>query len=234
MRNRHVSHGAEPRSGADSPLNLVKRPTQLWSTHGPRLGLLVVAFLVGACADAGNDGKQIEPEYDQETGKLKLLKYDSDRDGKVDTTSYMDGARVLRIEIDKDQDGKTERWEYYDADRRLVKVGFSRANDGREDAWSYAAPDGSVSRIEISTRRDGKISRIEHYAKDAPVRADEDTDGDGAFDKWEIFDGGRLASVAFDSQHRGSPDRRLVYAQDGNARIEIDPDGDGRFTLANP
>jgi hypothetical protein len=195
---------------------------------------LFIALFGSSCADSSNERKQIEPEYDQETGKLKLLKYDSDNDGKVDTLSFMDGTRVLRIEIDKDQDGKTERWEYYDAARTLVKVGFSRANDGEEDAWSYAGPDGSVSRLEISTRRDGRISRIEHYQKDAPVRADEDTDGDGAFDKWETFDGGRLVSVAFDSNHRGTPDRRLVYPADGNARIEIDPDGDGQFTLSKP
>lgn len=215
-------------------MRLVNRPTRSGLPHRHRPHFLFIALICVSCADPGNDRKQIEPEYDQETGKLKLLKYDSNSDGRVDTISYMDGARVLRIEIDKDQDGKTERWEYYDADRRLLKVGFSRANDGKEDAWSYATPDGSVSRIEISTRRDGKISRIEHYQKDAPVRADEDTDGDGAFDKWETFDDGRLASVAFDSQHRGSPDRRLLYAPDGNARIEIDPDGDGQFTLVKP
>ena len=124
----------------------------------------------------------------------------------------MDGARVLRIEIDQDQDDKVERWEYYGADQKLEKVGFSRSNDGKEDAWSYAAPDGSISRIEISTPRDGRISRTEHYENDVLVRAEEDTDGDGTIDKWEIFDAGRLASVAFDSSHRGSAERRLVYA----------------------
>ena len=141
----------------------------------------------------------------------------------------MDGARVLRIEIDQDQDGKVERWEYYGPGQKLEKVGFSRSNDGKEDAWSYAAADGSISRIEIATRRDGKISRTEHYEKDAPVRAEEDTNGDGKIDKWETFDAGRLASVAFDSTHRGAPDRRLVYAADGSVRIEVDPDGDGLF-----
>lgn len=195
---------------------------------------LSIALLSYACAGQHDGKKQIEPEYDPETGKLKLLKYDSNNDGKVDTVSYMNGARILRIEIDKDQDGKTERWEYYGADQKLEKVGFSRVNDGKEDAWSFAASDGSISRIEISSRRDGKISRTEHYQKDMPVGADEDTDGDGAIDKWETFDGGRLASVAFDSNRRGSPDRRLVYAADGSVRIEVDPDGDGRFTLTKP
>src|SRR6185503_18155721 len=87
--------------------------------------------------------RKIEPVYSRQTGKLQLLKYDSDNDGKTDTWSYMDGARVLRIEVDKDEDGKIDRWEYYTPDQKLEKVGISRANDGKEDAWSYFAPDGS-------------------------------------------------------------------------------------------
>ena len=74
------------------------------------------------------------PEYDPLTGKLRLLKYDSDGNGKVDTVSYMDGSRVVRIEIDKDEDGKVDRWEYYGPDQTLEKVGISRAGDGKEDA----------------------------------------------------------------------------------------------------
>ena len=59
--------------------------------------------------------------------------------------------------------------------------------------------------------------------------AEEDSDGDGKFDKWEIYDGTRLASVAFDTQHRGTPDRRLVYGANGTARLEVDMKGDGQF-----
>jgi hypothetical protein len=129
---------------------------------------------------------------------------------------------VLRVEIDKDEDGKVERWEHYGADQALAKVGFSRANDGTEDAWSYAATDDSIARIEISTHRDGKVNRTEYYEKNALVRAEEDSDGDGKIDKWETFDGaGRMLSVAFDTQHRGTPDRRLVYGPGGTAEFEI-------------
>jgi len=81
---------------------------------------MVCALLLSSCDRAGSEArKRISPEYDQATGKLKLLKYDSNGDGTVDTWSYMDGARVVRIEIDKDQDGKIDRWEYYDANQKL-------------------------------------------------------------------------------------------------------------------
>ena len=63
-------------------------------------------------------------EYDKVTGKLSLLKYDSDGNGKVDTWSYMDGPRVVRIEIDKNEDGKIDYWNVIspqsDNDQRLI------------------------------------------------------------------------------------------------------------------
>src|SRR2546427_9069613 len=142
------------------------------------ISVLVTALLSSACGDDADAKKRIEPVYDK-TGKLQLLKYDANGNGKVDTWSYMDGARVVRIEIDKDEDGKIDRWEYYGADQKLEKVGTSRTNDGKEDAWSYAGPDGSIARIEVSTRRDGKVNRFEYYEKEVLVRAEEDSDEDG-------------------------------------------------------
>ncbi len=186
--------------------------------------VLAVAFWSAACGgDSAAANNRITPEYDGQTGKLQLLKYDANGNGTVDTWSYMDGARVVRIEIDKNEDGKIDRWEYYDAGQKLEKVGFSRAGDGKEDAWSYTGPDGSVERIEISTHRDGKVTRIEHYRQNRLVSAEEATGADGRIDKWETYDGDHLASIAFDTTHRGSPDRRLVYGPNGTARVEVAP-----------
>jgi hypothetical protein len=192
------------------------------------LGVLLWAF--AACQNSGTAGARfIQPQYDEQTGRLKQLAYDSDKNGRTDTISYMDGARVLRIEIDKDEDGKVDRWEHYGPDQKLEKIGVSRPNDGKEDAWSFAGPDGAITRVEISLKRDGKITRIEHFEDELPVRAEEDVDADGRMDKWETFEAGRLTSVSFDSTHRGTPDRRIVYGADGEVRVEVDPDGDGRF-----
>ena len=55
---------------------------------------------------------------------------------------------------------------------------------------------------------------------------------DGRVDQWETYDQGHVMSIAFDTQHRGTPDRRLVYGADGNlAEVELDPDGDGHWTM---
>ena len=174
------------------------------------------------------------PEYDAQTGKLRLLKYDSDGNGKVDTVSYMDGSRVVRIEIDKDEDGKVDRWEYYGA-RPEAREGRHLPRRRREGRRLVLRGCRTVpsTRLEISTQRDGKVTRIEHYQQTKLVAAEEDADGDGKIDKWETYDGERLSSVAFDTQHRGVPDRRLIYAPDGNARVEVDVKGDGHFVLAS-
>jgi hypothetical protein len=163
----------------------------------------------------------MQPEYDSQTGKLKLLRYDSNADGHVDIWSFMEGTRVVRVEIDRNEDGRIERWEHYGGpENKLLKVGFSRMNDGVEDAWTFANPDGSVARIEISTRRNGRVTRTEFYERNVMVRAEEDTDADGKLDKWETFDNGRLASVAVDTTRRGIPNRRVIHMPDGTAKLE--------------
>lgn len=170
--------------------------------------LLSLALFIGACKrQAGPATGPLEPIYDPRTGQLQLIVAKRDTNG----------------------DGTIDRWDYYGPDRRLKKFGFSLQNDGREDAWAYVGPDGSTTRIESSPRRNGKIQRVEQFEHDVLTRAEEDTDGDGKVDKWETFDGARLAQVAFDTAHRGSPDRRLVYRVDGTVRIEVDPRGDGQF-----
>lgn len=197
-------------------------------------GIVLVASLAALAAgcSSSQDRRDIRATYDPSTGRLKRLVYDADKNGTPDTVAYMDGTRVLRIEIDKNEDGKVDRWEYYDADRKLVKVGRSREDNGQPDEWAYQAPDGSIARLEISTHRDGKVDRWEYYTGGQLVRVEMDSDGDGRVDQWESYDQGHVVSIAFDTQHRGTPDRRLVYGTNGNvAEVEIDPDGNGHWTL---
>ena len=198
--------------------------------NGARQAAAVAIFLASGLILPSCGGSQvpkadasIQPVYDPATGRLQQLRLDSDKNGTVDTVSYMDGTRLIRIEVDKDEDGRVERWEYYGPERRLERVGFSRANDGKEDAWSFSGPDGSVVRVDISTERDGRVTRTEHYQNGVLTHAEDDDDRDGRPDRWETYDGGRLSSVAFDTTHRGTPDRRLVYGSDGAATFTSVP-----------
>ncbi len=189
----------------------------------PLVGLLLVCVVhIGSgCGTSGGGTARIEPTYDRATGRLQLLKYDADGDGNVDTWSYMDGAKVTRIEIDTNHDALIDRWEYYGAGEKVDKVGTSRSQDGNPDSWAYYADDGSIARLELSMRREGRVDRIEYYQQGTVVRAEEDTGGDGQIDKWEVYEGQQLVSVAFDTTRSGYPDRRLVYALDGSARVEV-------------
>ncbi len=180
-------------------------------------------LLTAACACSSEAETNIEPVYDAATGRLELLKYDSRGQGRVDTWSYMNGSRILRIEMDRDGDGTIDRWEYYDATGALEKVGYSRANDGRVDAWVHQAPDGSIGRRDTSTGNGGM--RTERYEQGVLAEVEEDSDGDGRIDRWETYDGGRLASLALDTQQAGRPDRRILYGADGNVRVEVVEDG---------
>jgi hypothetical protein len=146
--------------------------------------LVVLAALCGACRD-GRQNAAIQASYDN-TGHLQMLTLDSNRNGRPDTWSQMNGSAIVRIEIDADEDGAIDRWEYYDSTQQLEKVGTAR-------------------------NRDGKIARSEFYEGGVLARAEEDTDGNGMVDKWETYANGEMASVAFDTEGAGHPTRLIQY-----------------------
>lgn len=191
--------------------------------------LLALAACGGAQPPATGS---VEPVYHARSGRARVLNYDGNQDGTIDAVGEIEGTRIVRVALDDDQDGRPERWEYYRPDQRLEKVGFSRTNDGRENAWSFASADGAVARIEIAGRRDGQVSRTEHFEHDQIVRAEEDANGDGLLDRWESYEEGRLASVAFDVDRRGTPSRRVRYRGDGTIEVDVDPNGDGHWRAA--
>jgi len=148
------------------------------------LAIVVLAVAFGACRD-GRESAVIQPTYDN-AGYLRMLTFDSNRNGKPDTWSQMEGSRIVRIEIDADEDGAIDRWEYYDSNQQLEKVGTAR-------------------------RPDGKVARSEFYEGGVLARAEEDTDGNGLVDKWETYANGAMAGVAFDTEGAGHPTRRIQY-----------------------
>jgi hypothetical protein len=196
---------------------------------------VVLLALASACSNPESERlKQTTlPTYDNATGKLKELTFDHNKNGRIDTWTEMDGARPVLTRMDRDEDGTVDRWEYYDQAGKLVKVGFSRATPGKPDAWAYssAGPE-QIERIEISSTGDAnRIDRWERYAAgNVLIEADEDTDRDGRPDKWETFNSGVVATVAFDEDRDGRPDRRLTYRDGAVTIIESAPDASGKYT----
>jgi hypothetical protein len=208
-----------------------------------RKALLLLALLsLCACSDPEKERLKAttKPTYDKQTGKLKELTYDANKNGRIDTWTDMDGTRPLRSRVDRNEDGKIDRWEYYDEKGQLLKVGFSRKDDGKVDAWAFSGPDRKLQRIEITSSGDEKkIDRWEYYDASkstgpdntgALVRSEEDTNADGKPDKWETYENGGIKTAAFDEDGDGKPDRRLTYAAGALVLIESAADASGNYT----
>lgn len=178
-------------------------------------------------------------KYDAVSGHLKELAFDRTRNGRNDSVAFMEGTRLQRIEIDEDEDGKVDRWEFYDANRHLLRVSFSRQHNGVLDAIAFYGMAGEVERVELSTRGDGLFDRVEFYRAGVLAQVEEDANGDGRVDKWETYaidsqglprEPPQIATASFDDSFRGTPTRRVVYRQDASVlRVEHDTDGDGVF-----
>jgi hypothetical protein len=197
----------------------------------------VLIFLAVVCLSACSDPEKerlrqtTKPTYDENTGKLKELTFDYNKNGKIDTWTRMDGARPVLTSMDRDEDGKLDRWEYYDSDAKLIKVGFSRKNEGKPDAWAFEGPDKKVERIEISsTYDDRKIDRWEHYDAAGLVRSEDDTNADGRPDQWHTYKAGAIHTATFDDDKDGRADRRWTYEGSALVLIETEPDAAGNFT----
>lgn len=138
-------------------------------------------------------------KYNPRTGKLQQLNVDTDKNGRIETFSYWEGARVHRIEIDKDEDGKIDRWEHYDAQNKLARVGSSSKDDEVEDTWTYPDERGFLARVETDTDRDGSIDKREFFVP-----------------RTDAADGRVLIMVELGLDRAGHAARRLFYKPDGS------------------
>lgn len=212
----------------------------------PALAALAAAVAVSAfhlaCSDPDRDRLKATTRatYDPSSGRLTELTFDSNKNGKIDTWTEMDGTRPVRSRLDRDEDGRMDRWEYYDAAGRVTKVGFSRKNDGKPDAWAYSNGTGRIIRIDVTTSGDeNKVDRWEVYDAIGPAGPDgigalvqvvQDTNGDGKRDKWERYKDGQVSTAEFDEDGDERPDRRLTYRDAQLISIETGPDGRGGYT----
>ena len=181
---------------------------------GWRTGALLAGCALGltvACSEPPDPrrtnfeitGKEGVARYDRKTGRLSRIDIDRNKDGRIETFSYWDAARVIRIEIDSDHDGRIERWEHYDEHNVLTRVGSSRIDDGIEDTWAYPDSKGELDRVETDANRDGVIDKRESFtAGGTAARV--------------------LSAVELDLDESGKPGRRIVYAPDGTLRrVEV-------------
>jgi hypothetical protein len=144
-------------------------------------------------------GKDGVAKYDPKTGRLQRIDADTNKNGHIETFSYWDATRIIRIEIDRDEDGKIDRWEHYDDANTLRRIGSSSRDDEVEDTWTYPDAAGLLERVESDTDRDGILDKREIYVPH-PSKP-----------------GGRVLSVVeLGLNQAGNPSRRLYYRPDGS------------------
>jgi hypothetical protein len=95
----------------------------------------------GPYGEPDRDDPRVRRILDPATGRLRLLIYDADGNGRFDTWSYMDGERPLRLEIDEDGDGRIDQWTLYRPDGTVEKIGSSSERNGHADSWQDVTPD---------------------------------------------------------------------------------------------
>lgn len=144
-------------------------------------------------------GKEGVAKYDPKTGRLKKLDYDANKNGTMDSFSYWDATRVIRIEMDQDEDGKIDKWEHYDANNKIERVGSSSRDDEVQDTFAYPDANGFLARVETDSDRDGNIDKRETFVP-RPGTTDQRV----------------LATVEYNFDESGQPGRRLHYNTDGS------------------
>ena len=109
----------------------------------------VVSFTVqGPYGERLITEQRVRKEYDPRTGELRLVVFDSDGNRRVDTWSYMEGERLLRMEVDADEDGRIDRQSSYGPGEELSRTEHVDATGRviRTEYFKDGAPVGSEPR----------------------------------------------------------------------------------------
>ena len=83
----------------------------------------VVAYQAGGpYGDRNEQHPRVQRVCDPATGKLTMVAYAADGRFRIDHWCYMDGERLLRMDVDENGDGAVDRREYYGPGERLERT----------------------------------------------------------------------------------------------------------------
>ncbi len=146
-------------------------------------------------------------------------------DGSVLARYYFadDSQTPILQEEDRDANGRADRWVGYQDG--LIKEVWERNGDGNGPPTLHIvySPGGSlVERIELDPDGDGELDHVFVYAAGRLREESSDTDGDGAFDRFQHFDAhGSLTIREEDIDGDEEIDVRTRYADGRIVRREI-------------
>ena len=67
---------------------------------------------------------RVQRTYDSGTGRVTMVAFAADGSVRIDHWAYMDGERLLRLDIDDNHDGRVDRREYYGPGERLERTEY--------------------------------------------------------------------------------------------------------------
>src|SRR6185436_692453 len=125
----------------------IRSSPKLYPLHSKWFIAAVALVTCAACREPAPQAgsapvEKLVPTYNA-AGALTKLDADSDHDGLIDMWAYMDGARVVRVEVDENGDGKIDKGETY-SDGSLSTMAIDTTRRGRADRRLVYRPDGTL------------------------------------------------------------------------------------------
>lgn len=188
---------------------------------------LVAATLGGTAGCASDSNKKVEgqdaidltrPEVSTSTEDGMIVKrYDLDGDETPDVIKYFEeyedpeneGVTLRRIrqkKVDVNGDGEIDIVKEYDKQGVPVKEKLDMDLNGTYDVVSHFTA-GNLVRKDILDENGKKVKATRTYSDGKLKQVKKDTDGDGATDYWEFYEGGILQRIGRDVDGDEKPDK---------------------------
>lgn len=170
-------------------------------------------------------------------GRLNRIDYDSDGDGRYDSTDQVgvDGA-VLMTMTDRNWNSIPERWVQYNARHQVASEWIDADEDSTPERYRSFDSAGRLTEEGVDDDGDGLYEENRTFnTRWAPtahaLRVERDEDRDGVFERRESYTAeGLLRTVNDDSDGDSVRDRISLYRADGTVLKEgHDRNGDGFF-----
>jgi hypothetical protein len=181
--------------------------------------------------------------YDPQTGQLRAITFDRNKNGRIDTWVRMEGTRPISAQLDTNEDGVIDRWEEYGPNEALVRAGWVRAHsETLPDAAALETSASASAAAPLTTPPptsaepdswlypgdDGRSHRIEYL--------DVDNGGNQVVARREFYEEARLVRVEEDKDGDGLIDQWETHRDGVLQAVEFDEGRDGkpdrRFTYS--
>jgi len=139
---------------------------------------------------------------------------------------------TIEQRIDLNSDGEPDVYNFYvqptDGPRALVRKEVDLNWDQRIDVRTWFTSEGKIEKEEMDGDFDGRVDWVDHYQGGKRVLSEVDTDYNGIFDLFKIYESGKVRRKERDSNGDGRVDFWEYLDDEGTVvKVGRDVDGDG-------